>query len=73
MQKLTAKQTLENLIEVLTESLRELNEEPPIETAEFIIGEQTAYAECLEIVQKWKHAKRYGLDYDVEKKFCLTL
>ncbi len=73
MRKLTAKQTLKNLIDVLTESLQELNEEPPSETADYIQGEKTAYAECLEIVQKWKRAKRYGIDYDVEKEFCLTL
>ena len=73
MRKLTAKQTLEYLIEVLTESLQELKEEPPSEAAEYIQGEKTAYAECLEIVQKWKHAKRYGIDYDVEDHFSLTL
>lgn len=37
---------------------------------DFLLGEKTAMIECLEIIQQyWKHAKKFGLNYDIEKKY----
>ena len=38
---------------------------------DFLYGEKTAYVECLEIIQEWKKAKAFGLDFDIEKKYPL--
>lgn len=32
------------------------------EENDFVYGEKTAYAECLEIIQTWSKAKSFGLD-----------
>ena len=44
--------------------VRDLEEEEN----DFIYGEKTAYAECLEIIQTWSNAKSFGLDYGIEEK-----
>lgn len=36
---------------------------------DFIHGEMTAYIETLEILQKWKKAKIFGLDFGIENKY----
>ncbi len=41
------------------------------EENDFIYGEKTAYAECLEIIQTWSKAKSFGLDYNIEEKYPL--
>ncbi len=37
----------------------------------FLIGQRTAYIECLELLQTWKGAADLGLDYDIEKRYPL--
>ena len=46
--------------------LEELNAAP---RNDFTIGEMTAYVETLEILQRWKKANRYGLDFVIEDKY----
>lgn len=63
----TAVETLNYLIDLLVYYLEDLKNDS--DGKEFISGERTAYIECLEIVQKWKHAKFNGLDFDIEERF----
>ncbi len=37
----------------------------------FLVGQRTAYIECLELLQTWKGAADLGLDYDIEKRYPL--
>ncbi len=69
MKKLTAEETLKYLIVALTRNLTELQTCP--QTTEFIYGEKTAYVECMEWLQRWQHAEKNGLDYEIEKRFPL--
>ena len=57
--KKTAEQVLLDLITTLTQNLEEIGSQQ----------RQTPYTECLEIIQMWKKAKFYGLDYDLEKRY----
>lgn len=59
---------LKYLKDVIEISLEEIGEF--IETS-FLLGEKTAYVECLEIIQCWDKAKEIGLDYDIEKRYPL--
>ncbi len=70
--KRTAEETLAYLIDLLGRYLAELSTPTPITHREFIEGERTAYAECLEILQSWEFAEQYGLDYSVEERFPLS-
>ncbi len=70
MKKLTAEETLKYMIELLTQTLEEL-EDAIDEGDEFVYGEKTAYVECLEWIQKWGKASLNGLDYNIEKRFVL--
>ncbi len=69
MKKLTAEELLISIVERLTQNLMEIEE--CTHQTEFIYGEKTAYVECLEWVQSWQFAEKYGLDYEVEKRFPL--
>ncbi len=68
MQQLQAEQVLEYLIDLLIFYLNELTD---IDGNEFACGEQSAYIECLEIIQRWEYAEEYGLNFDIEEKFPL--
>ncbi len=70
MQQLEAEELLVYLIDLLTEYLTEIDRMEDKENA-FVCGEQIAYIECLEIVQRWEYAEEYGLDFKVEEKFPL--
>ncbi len=62
----------EELIQYLKESLEYyLNKINATDHSEFRCGEKTAYVECLEILKKWKHSDKIGLDYDIEKRYPL--
>ncbi len=69
MQKLSAVETLQYMIDMLTYSLLELEdcEEPN----DFTYGEKTAYVECMEWLQSWEEAAKNGLDYEIESRFVL--
>lgn len=71
MQKMTAKQTLRRMAELLEEYLEELKDVRDTGESEFAYGEKTAYVECLEVIQLWKGAKDLGLDYNVEERYPL--
>lgn len=64
----SAEWILQYLIELLEYYLEELN---GMKKDGFFLGEKYAYVECLEIIREWEHAKRLGLDYDIEKRFPL--
>ena len=64
----SAEEVLKFLIGHIEQCLEELCE---AEENDFIYGEKTAYAECLEIIQEWSEASSCGLDYDVEEKYPL--
>ena len=61
-----AEETIIYLIELYSQYLEELNAVP---RNDFIIREMTAYVETLEILQRWKKATRYGLDFVIEDKY----
>jgi len=64
---LTAGQVLEFLIKTIETNLTEL-----LGTEvknEFVVGEWYAYIECLEVILCWKKAKKFGLDYNPEKRY----
>lgn len=65
--KKTAEQVLLDLITTLTQNLEEIGSQR--RQTPFALGEVYAYTECLEIIQMWKKAKFYGLDYDLEKRY----
>lgn len=65
--KKTAEQVLLDLITTLTQNLEEIGSQQ--RQTPFALGKVYAYTECLEIIQMWKKAKFYGLDYDLEKRY----
>lgn len=65
--KLSAKQTLKQLIQTIEAGLTELRGENF--KNEFIVGEWYAYVECIEIITRWNKAEENGLNYDPETKF----
>ena len=69
--KFTAEEVLLQLADVLMEYLEELREMKDTSDNGFVYGEQTAYTECLEILQLWEDAAYNGLDFEVEKRFPL--
>ena len=71
MQKKNADELLIFLISLLTSYLEELSSASAADSDLFCYGEKTAYAECLEMLQRWEHAERNGLDFNVEKRFPL--
>lgn len=71
MEKMTASQTLKYIIGLLTYYLENDKTDNP-SISEFIMGERTAFVECLEIIQLWKSADRHGLNFDIEARFPLS-
>ena len=72
MKKLTGRETLQHLVELLTANLDELNFATSKDENQFAYGEKTAYAECLEAIQRlWSKAEKNGLDYEIEKRYPL--
>lgn len=59
------------LKELLLFYLDDLKDVTDSQSTLFEYGEKTAYTECLEVLQLWEHAARYGLDFDIEKKYPL--
>ena len=54
------------IIKLFTSYLDELSQ---LKGNEFIHGEMTAYVETLEILQKWKFADKYNLNYTITDKY----
>ncbi len=54
------------IIKLFSYYLDELNDTPK---NDFILGEMTAFVECLEIIKEWEHAKNYGLNFVIDKKY----
>lgn len=67
--QLEAEEVLIYLIQVLLEYLEELAGAD--RNNKFLCGEQIAYVECLEIVQLWEYAEKYGLNFNIEELFPL--
>lgn len=66
-----AEEMLAYLADLLLMYLEELKDAKQSGENSFRYGEQTAYTECLEIIQEWKGATKIGLDFDIEKKYPL--
>ena len=66
----TAEEILVEMIKLLQEYLTEIQATGK-DSDGFLYGEKLAYVECLEIIQRWQKAKRYGLNYKIEEKFPL--
>ncbi len=73
MKKLTSEETLAYMIQLLSEYLVELSTPTASANADFVAGEKTAYVECLEMLQCWELAEKYGLTYSIEERFPLPL
>ena len=71
MKRLTERETLLYLIDLLTDNLDELNFATGECADQFAYGEKTAYAECLEVIQLWSESEKNGLNYEIEKKYPL--
>ena len=66
-----AEDVLAYLANLLLMYLEELKDAKKAGENSFRYGEQTAYTECLEILQVWKGATKIGLNFDIEKKYPL--
>ena len=66
-----AEEILVYLAELLLLYLEELKDAKGAGENSFQYGEQTAYTECLEIIQAWKGAEKIGLNFDIETKYPL--
>ena len=67
MKQKSVKQVLVCLIQTLQTNLNEITES--VHRNEFVCGEIYAYLECLEVIQTWKEAERYGLCGNLEDKY----
>ena len=68
---MTAEKVLIHLIELLLEYVEELKDFKVDDEDLFCYGERLAYTECLEVIQEWDNAEKYGLDFDMEQKYPL--
>ena len=66
-----AEEILAYLANLLLMYLDELKDAKKAGENSFRYGEQTAYTECLEILQEWKGAEKIGLNFNIEKKYPL--
>ena len=66
-----AEEILAYLANLLLMYLDELKDAKQSGENSFRYGEQTAYTECLEIIQAWEGATKIGLNFDIEKKYPL--
>ena len=71
MQKRSAEEVLEIMIDLLLLYIDELFEYKDVAGQQFQYGERLAYTECLEWIQEWKYAEINGLDFDIEKRYPL--
>lgn len=62
-----SEEVLLKLIKLFTLYLEELSEIP--ERSPFVLGEMTAFVECLEIVSEWESAAAHGLSFIPAQKF----
>ncbi len=67
MKQKSVKQVLVCLIQTLQANLNEITES--VHGNEFVCGEVYAYLECLEIIQMWRKAEKYGLCINLEEKY----
>ena len=73
MKKYSSSQVLEYIIEAITTNLNELySDEEAIEDEEFLCGLKYAYVEVLEMMLRWKYAKRHPVFANLEETFPLT-
>ena len=66
----TAEQVLVTLIGSIQYSLAELTSDSDRQD-DFVCGQMYAYIECLELIQLWQNAKKFGIDGNLEKKYSL--
>ncbi len=66
-----AQETLEDLIDEITIALEELQEsEMNNQLGLYGEGEKAAYVHMLGFIQqRWKDSEKFGLDYDIERRF----
>ncbi len=65
----TSDEILADLIDLFLTYLNDLNVLDECAVNDFVIGEKTAYVECLEIIQNWEKSKEHGLDFDLSEKY----
>ena len=71
--RLSPNKLLGYITDVLLFTLEEIQERIP-ENGEndFLCGEMTMIVDCLELIHKhWKRARKFGLNFEIEKKFPL--
>lgn len=71
MTRRNSDEILKTLINFLNQNLKELSKYKDVSNEQFQYGEKTAYAECLEVIQDWEHAKSNNLDFEIEKRYPL--
>ena len=66
-----AEEVLKLLAEHLIMCIEELQKFGDTKANLFHYGEQLAYMECLECIQYWDKSIKYGLNFDIEKRYPL--
>ena len=67
---MTYEDILHYLIDMIIETLEEINDCKDIKNLDFVIGEKTAYVDCLEIIQSLKSNEK--LNFVIQQKFPLN-
>lgn len=71
-EKLTGKEVLSYVKEMLMYRLEELEEINSADENQFAYGEKTAYVECFEWIEsRSKEESEYGANFDIEKLYPL--
>lgn len=71
MKKQSAERLLREMIKRLLEYIEELSQYGNAKEHQFAYGERTAYTECLEWIQTWSNAEKYGLNFNIEERYPL--
>lgn len=66
-----AEKILKRLVKYLSLCIEELQTFGDTEADMFHYGEQLAYIECLECIQHWDKKVKFGLNFDIEKRYRL--
>lgn len=67
LKRKNTEEVLVHLIQTLQANLDEIMES--VHDDEFVCGEAYAYLECLEIIQTWTGAEKYGICGNLEEKY----
>lgn len=70
-EKLTEKEVLNYVKEMLMYRLEELEEINSADENQFAYGEKTAYVECFEWIESRSEESEYGSNFDIEELYPL--